>query len=144
MPDTLDQIVLGLDYGQKNIGIAIGNRRTRSAQPLTTLNTRSGQFPWSELDRLVTQWTPDIFLIGVVPSHSGSINPARRQFQSALGARYGMPVVAWDESHTSEAARSEIRQRRADGRKPRRVTKGFEDAVAAALLVTSYLETPGA
>ncbi|MHB1544389.1 MAG: Holliday junction resolvase RuvX [Gammaproteobacteria bacterium] len=139
MPDTLDQIVLGVDYGQKNIGIAIGNRRTRSARPLTTLSTRSGQFPWPALDRLISQWTPDILLIGVVPSHSYLSDPPRSQFLSTLGKRYGMPVVEWDESHTSEAARSEIRQRRADGRAKHRVAKGFEDAVAATLLVESYL-----
>jgi putative Holliday junction resolvase len=139
MPDTLDEIVLGLDYGQKNIGLAIGSRRTRSAQPLTTLSTHSGCFPWRELDRVVAEWSPGVLLIGVLPAHPGSGDPHRVQFLSSLGNRYGKPVVEWDESHTSEAARSEIRQRRADGREKHRVDKRFEDAVAAALLVESYL-----
>lgn len=140
MPDTLDQIVLGLDYGQKNIGVAIGNRRIRSARPLTTLSARSGRFPWSELDHLVAQWMPSILLVGVVRAPSSPADPVLR-FQNTLRERYGRPVVAWDESHSSEAARSEIRERRADGRERRRAARGFEDAVAAALLVESYLGT---
>ena len=139
MPDTLDQIVLGLDYGLKNIGIAIGNRRTRSARPLTTLTTRSGQLPWPALDRLVSQWAPDMLVIGSMPLHDHSNDSLRLQLQSTLGVRYGIPVVEWDESHTSEAARSEIRQRRADGRQNHRVAPDFEDAVAACLLIESYL-----
>jgi putative Holliday junction resolvase len=143
MPDTPDdQTLLALDYGLKNIGVAVGSRRSGSAQPLTTLRTDRNGFPWPVLDRLVAQWDPDLLIVGVVPGAKGPFAASLKRFLIQLGVRYPLPVCPWDERETSEVAQLEMREHRADGRQPRRKSSQFQDAVAACLLIESYLNHP--
>ncbi len=142
MPDTPDQTLLALDYGLKNIGVAIGSRRSGSAQPLTTLHVDRNGFPWPALDRLIAQWSPDLLIVGVIPDAQGPFATSLSDFLVRLGTRYPLPVCSWDERETSEVAQLEIRERRADGRQKRRRSPHFQDAVAACLLIESYLAHP--
>jgi putative Holliday junction resolvase len=142
MPDTPDQTLLALDYGLRNIGVAIGSRRSGSAQPLITLHMDRNGFPWHALDRVVAEWSPDLLIVGIIPGAQGSFAASLADFLVRLEARYPVPIRPWDESETSEVARLEIRERRTDGRQSRRRSPHFQDAVAACLLIESYLGQP--
>ncbi len=142
MPDTPDQTLLALDYGLKNIGVAVGSRRSGSAQPLTTLHVDRNGIPWTALDLLIDQWGPDLLIVGIIPHAQGSFATSLSDFLVRLEARYPLPICPWDEQETSEVAQLEIRERRADGRQRRRRPPHFQDAVAACLLIESYLAHP--
>lgn len=132
-------VLLAFDFGLRRIGIASGNLLTRTASPLETLN-RHSEIPWPELDRLVSEWQPAQLVVGM-PENGGptSIRTEIETFIAALRHRYDLPVATVDESLTSRAAQSSVRDGRRSGYLRRRVDKGRLDKLAAALIAEQWM-----
>ena len=64
----IDGIVLGFDFGMRRIGVAIGNRVTRQARPLTTVDAADNDARWKSLSALIDEWEPVELAVGV-PRH---------------------------------------------------------------------------
>src|SRR5204862_146682 len=94
------------------------------APPLTTLRVDRDP-PWAELDRIVVDWKPTQFVVGV-PEGEGAAAVARRarQFAVASGSRYSLPVATVDETFTSVEAEATLAANRRSGYLRRRVGKG--------------------
>ena len=145
MPDTPDadpasRTVIAFDFGTRRIGVATGNRITRSAQPLATLDATEPRKLWQDLDRIVADWQPNQLLVGL-PDHddSGITRTAAEHFAAELKSRYPLPLDMVGEHLTSFAAASELKESRRAGRKTRRVRLGEVDAVAARLIAEQWL-----
>lgn len=132
-------VVLAFDFGMRRIGIASGNVLTRTASPLTTLSIKR-DMPWEALDRLVADWHPSVLVVGQ-PLDAGAATLAQhiRTFAKALEHRYQLRVELVDESLTSEAARSDLKEKRRSGFLRRRVGKGRLDRHAACLIAEQWL-----
>lgn len=132
-------VLLAFDFGLRRIGIASGNVLTRTASPLTTL-TVSREMPWDALDRLVADWHPSVLIVGL-PLGDGAARLAQRirAFAEALEQRYRLRVEFVDETLTSEAAQSELREKRRSGFLRRRIGKGRLDRHAACLIAEQWL-----
>lgn len=133
-------VVLAFDFGRKRIGIATGNLHTRTASPLTTLE--SGRTPpWSGIDAIVADWQPARLIVGVPEASVGetSIVAAVRSFAEELRRRYGLPVETVDEAYTSAAAASDLAEARRGGTLRRRVHKAQVDAHAASLIAEQWM-----
>lgn len=132
--------MLAFDFGRRRIGIATGNALTRTASPLTTLNVKDA-IPWSEIDALVSTWRPERLVIGLPADGTAetSIVAAVRGFAEDMARRYDLPVELVDESLTSAAARSELREGRRSGYLRRRAGKGKLDRHAACLIAEQWL-----
>ncbi len=137
--DRAPDILLAFDFGLRRIGVASGNLQTRSASPLTTL-TVSRELPWAELDRTIDDWRPGQLVVGL-PSAELASEVAERatEFMAALRQRYDLPVAAVDESLTSRAARSELKEARRSGLLRKRVHKGKVDSHAACLIAEQWM-----
>jgi putative Holliday junction resolvase len=132
-------LLLAFDFGMKRLGVATANLATRTASPLTTLAADQG-LPWAQIDRLVEDWRPQRFVVGLPEGDGAATIAARvRKFVAELEARYGLPVSTVDETLTSEAARAEIATGRRSGFLRRRVTKGRTDRIAACLIAEQWL-----
>jgi putative Holliday junction resolvase len=98
------QTLLGFDAGEKRIGIAIGNTVTGTAQALETV--AAAQI-WPAVQRLIDEWHPDVFVVGLPLRDDGTENqgtaPARR-FAGRLQGRFGKPVILVDERYSSVEA----------------------------------------
>lgn len=147
MPDTpsgktgsaAEDIVLAFDFGERRIGVATANLRTRTASPLTTLGAGAA-LPWMDLDRLVADWRPGRFVVGMPGGDgSGPLAKRARAFADALTERYGLPAETVDEALTSEAARAELAEGRRSGFLRRKIGKGHIDRVAACLIAEQWL-----
>lgn len=129
---------LAFDVGTRKIGIAFGQRVTGSAQALARLPARHGSTDWPALDRLVAEWQPEAFVIGLPRMADGREGPVARlarRFGRQLTERYALAVHYMDERLTSvEAA-----QRLATAAAPRRQRERNRDAVAAQLILESFL-----
>lgn len=140
---TASSLYVGFDYGRKRIGVAIGDDLTGQARPLATL--RNVATPdWQGLQRLLETWSPRALVVGLPVDLDGNAQPMTRhaeQFAKALRQRYGLPVHFCDERLSSRAADDEIRNARADGRKPRRSRKGDRDSMAARLILEQWLQS---
>jgi len=133
------QILLAFDFGLRRLGVATANQETRTASPLTTLAV-DREPPWVEIDRLVDDWRPARFVVGV-PEGEGAAAIARqaRSFATALTERYGLPVATVDETLTSVAAHAELAEGRRSGYLRRRIGRGRVDRLAACLIAEQWM-----
>jgi len=132
-------VLLALDFGTRRIGVASGNLLTRTASPVSTLESRGGP-PWAELDRIIGEWRPDLLIVGMPAGDpEREINAAIAEFIGELRARYGLRVETVDESLTSAEARSAVRAGRATGMERRRVPRTRIDQHAACLIAEQWL-----
>ena len=130
---------LALDVGTRKIGIAFGQRVTGSAQALTRLPAQNGVPDWNALDRLVQEWRPRAFVIGLprlADGREGSVARLARRLGALLNVRYARPVHYADERLTS----AEAAHRLAASGAPRRRRERDRDAVAAQLILESFLD----
>lgn len=135
--------VLAFDYGLRRIGVAVGERSTRSSSPVGSIAvTRAGP-DWQAIERLLRDWEPGLLLVGVPGSpegQPGSFAPAALGFAAALRERFALPVETADETLTSREARDLLREERRSGRRTRRVRRGDVDPLAAQLMLRGWLD----
>jgi putative Holliday junction resolvase len=133
-------IVLAFDFGARRIGIAAGNRLTGTAAPLTAVES-GARPPWAEIDAIVRDYAPGTLVVGIPEASTGrtSVTDRARRFAHELAARYAVPVETVDETLTSRAAESELRDARRSGALGKRVAKGAVDARAAKLIAEQWL-----
>lgn len=142
MPGT--GLYLAFDYGEKRIGIAIGNRWSGEARPLTTLTCGDAP-PWDGIEHLISEWHPQALIVGLPRQRDGSEQAmaARvRAFVGEMEQRFRLPVHTVDERWSSSAAASRLREARRSGEMTRRVRKGDDDALAAQVILQDYLGAP--
>ncbi len=108
--DTSDaQTLLGFDYGRRRIGVAVGQRLTGSATPLTTVPARDGKPDWPVISRLIAEWKPDALVVGIPYHMDGSeqdMSRAAQRFCRQLEGRYGLPVHRAEERLSSYVVES--------------------------------------
>ena len=123
--------LLGFDYGQKRIGVAVGQTVTATARPLITIDCTAKGMPWHRLDPLVALWQPDALVVGLpllADGSYGNVARAAERFARRLGERYGLTVHRIDERLSSWVAKQNT-------------CKGKPlDAHAASVILSAYLE----
>ena len=130
---------MGLDVGERRVGVAIGDELGMISSPLTTVQRRDGDL--TELRDLAIAKGVDQLVVGLPTGLSGREGPQAavvRQFADALGAAVGpeIPIVFWDERLTTTVAERMLQ----DSGRWRRRQKGDVDAVAAAVILQGYLD----
>jgi putative Holliday junction resolvase len=137
--------VLGVDVGERRIGLAISDRSRTLARPLTTLDGSA-----DAVDRVADTITRlraeedglDTVVVGLPVKLDGSANLATAravQFIEGLRARVPVVILTEDERLTSREAESRLAQRERDWRK----RKEKLDAAAAAIILQDYLDRSG-
>ena len=137
--------LLSFDYGEKKIGVAIGQELTASARPLTTLYSARGQPDWSAISRLIDHWRANALIVGLPLKMDDSeqrISQAARRFANRLRGRYQLPVYLADERLSSRGAAAILRERQLAGTPLSREGESI-DAVAAVLILDTFFgQTP--
>ena len=129
---------MAFDFGEKRIGVAIGETLLASARPLDTIAAEANERRFAAIDKLVDAWKPARLIVGR-PAHADRDTPhefaARcERFARQLAARYRVPVELADERYTSATAES---QQVGDKRK----NKIRLDAEAAAVILQAWFAT---
>jgi putative holliday junction resolvase len=131
--------VLGLDHGQRRIGVAISDELGLTAQPLLTILHTNQRNDLRSLGRLLRRYNCAAIVIGWPIHLSGDRSPraqAAEKFADALRKEFEMPVHLWDERlRTAEAHR----HLDAVGRGARD-RKDVIDQIAAMLILQSWLD----
>jgi putative Holliday junction resolvase len=134
----LSGTLLGFDFGEKRLGVAVGETATRLAHPIAAIAAEANEIRFAAIERLVAEWRPAGFVVGLPHHADGGEHEVARlaaKFARRLTARFGLPVVFVDETLTSVEA--EARMREAGGRVNR---NGDVDAHAAAVILQSFLD----
>ena len=133
------ETVLAFDFGTRRTGVAVANTLTRSAQALTTIAAADDGARLAAIAALVNEWQPQRLVVGV-PLHADGTPHATtahaRRFARQLGERFGLPVEAADERHTTHAARAALGEAGVRGRDAR----AARDEVAAQLILQGWLD----
>lgn len=141
MPEPAGAL-LGIDFGQRTVGIAVGHRLTGSARPLEPVRYRDDDSLMSQLDTVMRQWRPALVVIGLPLAGDGSetdMSRRVRDFATRLGERQdGIDIRFQDERLTSQGAAERHASRRQQGRAKRSDAKRL-DSVAACLILESWM-----
>ena len=135
--------VMAFDYGLRQLGVAVGNRVTGTAQALTTLQARDGVPRWQDIQDLLREWQPQLLLVGLPLNMDGSTGEICRQaekFARRLHGRFALPVEFMDERLSSFDAK----QRLAEAGHKGDYKSAPADALAAELILQSWLDTDSA
>ncbi|MEW6729495.1 MAG: Holliday junction resolvase RuvX [Pseudomonadota bacterium] len=96
---------LGFDFGERRIGVAVGQAVTGTARPLRVLPTKNrGQPDWQAIEDLVREWRPAGVVVGVPRRDDGSdypITPQAERFARQLHGRLNLRVETVDERLSS-------------------------------------------
>ncbi|MBK6982606.1 MAG: Holliday junction resolvase RuvX [Betaproteobacteria bacterium] len=134
----LSGTLLGFDFGERRLGVAVGETETRLAHPVAAIAQESTQARLAAIERLVAEWRPAGFVVGLPHHADGGDHEVARlasKFARRLQARFGLPVAFVDETLTSVEAGARIREAGGVAR-----GKGEIDAHAAAVILQSYLD----
>ena len=100
----IEGVIIGFDFGEKRIGVAVGNTMTRSARAYKILDSRTNDARWKAVSAVVAEWQPVALVVGV-PSHpdgtAHEMTERCKRFARQLQGRYGLPVIEVDERYSS-------------------------------------------
>jgi len=133
MPES--EMVMAFDFGEKRIGVAIGETLLAAARPLDTVTAEANERRFAAIDKLVATWHPARLVVGV-PAHADRDVPhefaARcERFARQLEGRYRLPVELIDERYSSAIAEAQLAG-------DRRKNKARLDAEAAAVILQAW------
>jgi putative Holliday junction resolvase len=134
--------ILALDHGTKRVGVALSDELGMIAQPLEFIAAE----PFDQFARRLQEILRDKpcgqILVGLPRNMDGTYGPAAekvREFIAKLKEIIPVPVRSWDERLTSAQANRVLLQ----GNVRREQRKEKVDAIAAAILLQSFLDAQG-
>ena len=131
--------VLGVDPGEKNIGVALSDPTGTIASPLTVIQHVSRPIDAASIVELAHQNSAGKIIVGQSLDIDGKPNFQGRKaarLAAAISTQTDIPVELWDESYSTQEARA---AQIAIG-SPRSKRKGHLDELAATVILQSYLD----
>jgi len=138
-PSASAGTILAFDFGEKRIGVAIGEQMLGIAHPLTTINAEATDERFRLIGELIAEWRPVQLVVGLPLSMDGEehkLTLLSRKFARRLNGRFGLPVTMVDERLSSSEASQTLREIGIGGRKQ----KPMLDQVAAQHILQSYFD----
>jgi putative Holliday junction resolvase len=131
--------ILAIDHGEKRIGLAISDLTGTIANPLTVIKHVSRAIDAAQVANIASEQSAGLIVIGQSFDDEGQPNLAGRRaarFAEALQSQTDIPIQMWDESFSTQKART-ARIQMGVSRKQR---AGHLDQLAATVILQSYLD----
>jgi len=131
--------VIAFDFGEKRIGVAVGETLIKTANVLTTIDTEVNDLRFAEIARLLKEWQPKLLIVGLPTHLDGSehtVTQLSKKFAQRLEGRYNLPIIMVDERLSSIEASQHLSEAGIKGR----AQKALIDAVAAKVILQSYFD----
>ncbi len=142
MPETAThQMIMAFDFGTQKTGMAVGQALIESANPLPLFPMKDGIPNWDNLLKIVKQYQPDLFIIGLplnMDDSESELSTRARKFARRLRHQTNIETLMVDERLTTREARDELGHYQAQGRGKNIST----DSIAAALFIESWYRNP--
>jgi len=129
--------VLAFDFGERRIGVAVGELQLGIAHPLETIDAAANDARFDRIAALVQEWGPVLLVVGLPLALDGSehrLTALARKFAQRLHGRFGIETRLVDERLTSVEAQ---REARASGLTARD-SKRHVDPLAAKLILEAF------
>jgi putative Holliday junction resolvase len=131
--------LLGLDFGEKRVGVALTDPLQIIASPFEVISYTSRRDLVARIAAICAAQEVERVVVGLPLNMDGSAGPAANQvtqFMAALAPRVRVPIVPWDERLSTRSAQHALVA--ADVRRKKR--KGLVDKVAAQIILQHYLD----
>ena len=126
-------IILGIDYGRKKMGLAIADSDAKLADPFTVLHYSSTEEMFTKLGKIINSMQLATIVVGVSENQMAI---EIKNFVKALEQQTKIKIEEFDETLTSHDAN--LLAKEAGIKRTKR--KSMEDAYAAALMLQGYLD----
>ncbi len=131
--------VLGLDVGDKTIGVAVSDLLGLTAQGVTTIKRFSNKQDFDAVKGYIDEYNIKKVVVGMPKNMNGTIGPQgekTEKFATKLHNKYGVEIIYQDERMTSLSATKVL----IEGGVRRENRKQFVDKIAAIFILQAYLD----
>ena len=132
--------ILGIDYGDRKIGLAVSDRLGITAQPLISYRRKTKKEDADYFKRVISEYEIKEVIIGLplrMDGSSGTRAEKTREFARWLGQVLNLPIHFWDERLTTKQAIKILSQQKIAPK----AKKDIEDQVSAVIILSTYLES---
>ena len=133
--------ILGLDYGERRIGVALSDINKIIATGFTTIDCRKDASPLETIGKIIKEEKVEAIVVGYPERTDGRPGGKSDDVDSwiqVLESTFAIPIHKQDESYSSRTARDSLRARGKKIRKTR--DKGHIDRVAACFILQDHLD----
>ncbi len=127
---------LGFDYGTQRIGVAYGQSLTGTAQAICVLKARDGIPDWKQIEALIAEWRPSLFVVGIPYNLDGSeseLMVRAIKFANRLNGRFHKPSYGMDERLSSAEALEQVLEENRGAKK-----RAAIDDIAAQIILENW------
>lgn len=120
--------ILAFDFGEKRIGVSVGNTQLRQAQALTSIQYKRIDDAFSRIKKILEEWEPQELVVGLPRHPDGApheMTQRATRFGNQLHGRFHLPIHWVDERYSSVAVED---------------SDGDIDAQAASLILDQYFQ----
>lgn len=142
MPDNLKGTALAFDFGERRIGVAVGEVEVGITHPLVTISTDSNDERFAAIGKLIAEWKPAMLVVGLPAHLDGTpheMTRLARKFAQRLKGRFSLPVWLVNEQLSSVYAEGLLEEAGLRGKKQ----KPALDQVAAQAILMTWFEAQG-
>ena len=132
--------ILGLDVGDRTIGVAVSDPLGFTAQGITTIQRDSLEHDLGQLRLICTDYDIENIVVGLPKNMNGSVGPQGEkalEFIETLRETLGIPVETWDERLSTVSAQKVL----IEGNVRRKKRKSIIDKMAAVVILQNYLDS---
>ena len=125
--------IIAFDYGEKKIGVAVGQTSTNTSSPLQIIFNKDNKINWVSISSLLDEWKPDLILLGKPLNMDGSESEIMKKvdrFYKELKSIYDANIEFVDERLTTFEAREILKDEKQDN----------VDAHAAKILIDNWFD----
>lgn len=134
--------LMGLDVGDKRLGVALSDELGLTAQPHKTLERKNTRQDFEQLRGIVKEYQVVAIVVGLPRNMNGTMGRQAglvSDFAGKIEKDLGVPVILWDERLSTVAAERVL----LDADVSRAKRKNRVDRIAAALILQGYLDSEG-
>ncbi|MDF2715646.1 MAG: putative Holliday junction resolvase [Paenibacillus sp.] len=132
--------MMGLDYGDKTIGVAVSDEFGWTAQGIEVIRRRKPEDDLDRLRQIAKEYEVTSIVVGLPKNMNNTIGPRGElciAFSDTLKDALQMPVMMWDERLTTVSAQRTLLEADVSRKKRKQVV----DKMAAALILQNYLDS---
>ena len=132
--------VIAFDFGEKRIGVAVGEWSLLQAHPLTVIHGEANADRFAAISALIDEWRPASLVVGLPLTLDGEAHAMTARctrFANQLRGRFGLGVDYADERLSSVEAEERLRESGHNAKS----AKAHLDAVAAQLILQCYFDS---
>ncbi|SHH06916.1 Holliday junction resolvase RuvX [Tepidibacter thalassicus] len=131
--------IMGLDVGDKTIGVAVSDLIGLTAQGIKTIRRQSIKKDLEELEKIIKEKEVDKIIVGLPKNMNGTLGPQGEKvmkFSEKLKQKTNLEIEFWDERLTTVAAQRSLIEADVSRKKRKKVV----DMLAAVLILQGYLD----